>query len=284
MTETTELKPEGTQTEEHKEEVVQTPSPQETQARSQGWVPLEEWIEQGRDESEWKSPKVFLEHGEMIGRIRSQTRDLESMKQALHFANNQNVQAFEKGYANALTDLRQQKREALAAGDLVKADELDEKIDSTKEALNTARQQAVQTARAIPQPSKVDPEHLEWVKENPWYNEDRVMMKYADSLAVDYIQVNNGQVTPAQVRDFVAKEVQREFGDRINKTKRPQGAPNPEGDGRGTTGRQNSGSNSLDSKLARAKAEMTEEQRSIMKTIMKSTGMSEKKYLEVYSK
>ncbi|MGH7751016.1 MAG: hypothetical protein ACREQ5_40565, partial [Candidatus Dormibacteria bacterium] len=65
--------------------------------------------------------------------------------------------------------------------------------------------------------------------------------------------------------------------------KRPQGAPSPDGNGRDATNKQQSGG-PLDSKLSRAKADMTEMQRGIMKTIMKSTGMSEKKYLEVYTK
>lgn len=259
-------------------------TPSEQQASSQGWVPKERWIELGHDPEDWKPAKVFIEHGELISRIRSQSKESESLRQALTFANNQNVQAFEKGYQNALSELRVQKREAISQGDLVKADLLDEKIETTKEERDKFRQQAAQTAKTIPQNTNViDPEHQEWVKENPWYDSDIMLQGSADKLAQKFIVDNKGQVTAQQVRNYVSREIRKEFPDRVRGT-RPQGAPNPDDSGRGaSSGSRTGGSGTLDSKLARAKADMTETQRGIMKTIMRSTGMSEKKYLEMYS-
>lgn len=258
-----------------------TPTEAETKASTLGWMPEEKWVEAGHDASDWKPAKVFLEHGDMIGKIRSQSRDIDEMKKALTFANAQNTQVFEKGYQQAITELREQKRAALAAGDLVKADEIDERIDLTKEQLQNVRNQNAAVARAIPKTPTVDPEHIDWVARNSWYNTDKTLAKFADSMAVTYIEENRGNVTAQQVREYVEREVKKEFPDRAG-TARPKAAPSPDGESRRPAS-SNASSGSLDSKLSRAKSDMTDEQRSIMKTIIKSTGMTEKKYLELYS-
>jgi hypothetical protein len=248
-------------------------SESETQAAALGWVPKEQWVEDGHDADDWKPAKVFLEHGQMIGKIRQQSRELDETRKALNFLNTKNKEVYEKGYQSAIKELREQKRAALAEGDLVKADEIDERIDRTKDELQQVRQQApVQPRTQAP-----DPEHAEWLQRNQWYN-DGVMQKFADALAVEYINVNSGQVTPADVRDFVEKEVKKEFAHKFKRT--GVTAPNPDGNGRAPEKKATSGN--LDSRLAKAKAEMSDEQRSIMKTMMRSAGLSEAEYLKMY--
>lgn len=248
-------------------------NPFEEKASALGWMPKDEWIEAGHDEDDWKPAKTFVEYGEMIGKLRNQSRELHETKAALQFVSEKNKQVYEKGYQSALTSLRAQKRAALAEGDLVKADEIDERIDATKDELQNVRNQP-----AVPQKQQtVDPEHVDWVQKNPWYNEP-VMQKFADALAIEYIRVNNGAVTPQDVRAFVESEVKKEFSHRFQKTR---GAPNPDGEGR-STGKVSDSSTKLDSKLAQAKAGMSEQERSIMKTMMRQAGLTEKEYLQMY--
>jgi hypothetical protein len=251
-----------------------TLSPTEEKASGLGWMPKEEWVEQGRDPDDWKPAKVFLEHGDMIGKIRAQSRELEETKNALRFVNDKNKQAYEKGYQSALTELRAQKREALREGDLVRADEIEEKIEVTKEELQQVRQ------AEPPKPRQVDPEHEAWLARNPWYSDTR-MQQMADSIAVSYIRDNNGQVSSTQVREYVEQEIKKEFPHKFPQAKTTvTGAPNPDGEGR-NPGKKNTNTG-LDSKLAKAKAEMTEEHRGIMKNIIRQTGMTEKQYMEMY--
>ena len=261
--------------EEDKGEVTQAQSnPHVEKATALGWMPKEEWIAAGHDEDDWKPAKTFLEVGELIGKVRTSQRELSDTRQALNFATQQNRQVYEKGYKAAITELRAQKRAALAEGDLVRADEIDEKIDATKDELDNLHRTAAQP----PRQNAPDPEHVEWVQRNPWYDTDERLRRYADSAAVEYINVNRGSVMPAQVRDYVEKEVREAFSHRFQpKTK---GAPNPDGEGR-SAGRQ-SGSK-LDSTLAQAKANMSDQDRSIMKTMMRSAGLTEAEYLKLYA-
>lgn len=258
--------------EEHVEQSTPQLSADEEKAIARGWVPKEDWVEAGNKEEDWKPAKVFNEHGEMIGKIRAYERKVAEQDRAIQFMHQKSQEVYESGYQAALKQLRQEKREALAEGDLVKADEIDEKIDETR--------QKISQVRAAPPPAQpqVDPEFVAWVEQNPWYNEG-VMQKFADALAIEYINVNKGQVTAADVRDFVEKEVKKEFPHKFKQT--PRSAPSPDGDGRGATGK-TGGSGRLDSRLAQAKANMTDEERGIMKTMIRSTGMTEQEYLKMY--
>ncbi len=269
---------------EDKAVVVDIDTKEDTQEKSQsnpnvekatalGGMPKEDWIEAGHEEDDWKPAKTFLEYGEMIGKLRNQAKELNETKNALQYVSVKNKEVYEKGYSAALAQLRTEKRAALAEGDLVKVDQLEEKIDETKEQLAAVK------ATPIPKANTVDPEHAEWLEQNSWYNQP-VMQKFADALAIEYIRVNNGGVSAAQVRDFVSKEVRKEFAHKFQpKTK---GAPDPDGEGRGgASDRANTGSK-LDSKLTQAKSSMSEQERSIMKTMMKSAGLSEKEYLQMY--
>lgn len=258
------------------------PTEAEHRASTLGWMPKEKWVEAGHEETDWKPAKVFLEHGDMIGRIRNQSKEIDDMRRALSFAQTQNVQVYERGYQQALLELRQEKRAALAVGDLVKADEIDEKIVATNNQINQIKQQTqVLSQAAAPKQPQVDPEHLEWVARNPWYNTSSTLAAAADRMAQDFIKERNGQTTASEVRSYVERQMKEEFPEKI--APRPKAAPSPDSESRSTGSNRSASSGSLDSKLSRAKADMTDEQRSIMKTILKSTGMTEKKYLELYS-
>lgn len=246
-------------------------NPQEEKASSLGWVSREEWVEQGKDPDDWKPAKLFLEHGEMIGKIRNQSKEVADLSRAVQFMHEKNKQVYEKGYQAAITELRAQKRAALAEGDLVKADEIDEKIDATREEL-----QRVAQSRPPAIPQTVDPEHAEWLERNPWYNEPR-MQRFADSIAIEFVNQAQGRVTPNQVRKYVEEEVKKEFAHKF--TPKTKGAPNPDGEGRAT---RKTSTNGLDPKLAQAESSMTDEQKSIMRTMIKSTGMTKEKYLKLY--
>lgn len=74
-----------------------------------------------------------------------------------------------------LGDLKKEKRVAIEDGDADKVDELDEQIDGVKEAI------------AAPKTDKSagteDPALTAWLQENPWYDSDPEMAKYANAIA-----------------------------------------------------------------------------------------------------
>lgn len=253
-------------------EAQQTPqlSDVEQRAVELGWKPESEFK---GDKSEFRSAREFLERGEMIGKIRTQSKQIQAVEQALKAVADQNKKVFANGYQKAIQDLKAQRREALADGDLVRAEDISEEIENKKEEAHRAMQEIAKPIAQVPQ---VDPEHEAWLETNQWYN-DKVMQKFADSVAIEFIREHDGQVTSKQVRQYVTKTVKEEFPHRFEK--KVVAAPNPDGEGRGAP----SNTNSNLGKLQKVKASMTEEERSIMKTMIKSTGLTEKEYLEQYS-
>jgi len=266
-------------TEEIKDEPIEKPetiepvgeetySDNELRAMELGWKPKDKF--EG-SEDDWRSAKDFLERGEMIGKIRSQSKQLASVEQALKYISTQNVKMYSKGYDNAMTELKHQKRQALADGDHVAADVIAEKIEDLKVEGRAAVNAAAAPARSI---TSEDPEHAEWLSRNQWYN-NPVMREFADALAVGLINDQKGQISAQQVRDFVSKTVREEFSHRF---KQPAtSAPNPDGEGRGT--RNSSG----ESRLSKIKSSMSDDEARIMKTMIKSAGMTEAEYLKMYS-
>lgn len=254
---------------ENQEPQIQT-NPHEEQARSLGWQPKEDF--QGNPE-DWRSAKDFIERGEMIGRIRSQSQKIQNIEQALKHVTTQNANVYANGYKQAIEELKVQRRQALVDGDVVAADDISERIDATKAEAAKAVATAVAPVRQLD--AGPDPEHETWVQTNPWYDNIPTMRRFADSAAIEFVKVNAGKVTPAQVRRFISELVRNEFPHRFPKN---QAAPNPDGEGRG-----NRGAGQGDQRLSKIESGMSEEQRKIMKTIMQSAGMTKAEYLKMYS-
>lgn len=63
----------------HEEEQPQISQAQE-QAQRNGHITRDEWIADGKDPDDWRSPKQFNEHGEMIGKMRQQDRALRDIQ------------------------------------------------------------------------------------------------------------------------------------------------------------------------------------------------------------
>jgi hypothetical protein len=231
----------------------------EKQAMELGWKPKEQF--EG-DEGDFRSAKDFIERGEMIGKIRSTSQQLKKVEDALRHIASQNKAVYAKGYDQAINDLKAQRREALADGDLVKADDLQEKIEETKELKVRA---VSETGRPVEELGQTNPKHEEWLARNPWY-ENKVMRKFADALAI----------SEDDVRHYVATTVREQFPQHFGN--RVVAAPNPDSEGRSTQSR-STGSDAS----SKIRSQMSEEERGIMKTMIRATGMTEKEYLKQYS-
>jgi hypothetical protein len=239
------------------------------QAMELGWKPKDQF--EG-DPEDFRSAKDFIERGEMIGKIRSTTQQLKKVEDALRHIANQNKAVYANGYDQALKDLKAERREALADGDLVKADDLQERIEETKELKVKAIQEA---GRPVQEMAQSNPAHEAWLARNPWY-ENKVMRKFADALAIEFIHENKGRISEDDVRKYVADTVREQFPQHFDK--KVVAAPSPDSEGRGTT-RSPVGSDTA----SKVKAGMSEEERTIMKTLIRATGMTEKEYLKQYS-
>lgn len=169
----------------------------EERARAMGWHPLEEFR---GDPKRWTSAEDFIARGERelpimrdqnrrmserLARQEAQLAELAplretvtSMEKALRDMRDLARRSSERGYKQALNDLKTQRREAVEAGDTVGFEAAEAKI----EALETERAEVVAPpepapAEAAPAPTPVvDPAITAFVQDNAtWWQKDTVL-------------------------------------------------------------------------------------------------------------
>lgn len=244
-------------------------SPVEESAREQGWVSREEWVESGRDESEWRPAKEFVERGELYRSIHQTKRELKQTQAALSALQRHHQFVFEKAHAKALQELKQAKREAIRNEDMEALAQIEDRIEQTQtdfQEQRAAQAKAAQAAAAAAQPASGPPEFQMWQSRNPWYATDGELREFADATGMIYANKNPG-VDPITVLKHVEKTVRARFPEKFGTQK--TAAPNPTA--------------SVDRQRTRGPSkaddqELDDMERQVMQTLVKSGVMTEAEY------
>jgi hypothetical protein len=235
----------------------------EEAAMAKGWVPKDQWKGPAED---WRPAKEFLDRGELIGKIMAQGRQIEELSNAVRYMSTAQQKQFMQGYQKAIQELKARRDAALEDGDLKQATQIADKLDEVKEQFKEVRTQAA-APQAPPPPTNT---FVNWAERNTWYGNEETLSVFADSVGIKFKE-RHPQSTEAEMLEHVERTVKKEFAHRFQK----QSAPNPDGEGRSTV-RQSNPSN----KYAGVEANMTDEQRQIMRTIIKTAGITKEQYLK----
>jgi len=193
----------------------------EQQARSQGWVPKEEWT---GDASKWREAQVYVDRGELLGKIRSQSTELREVKGMITYVTEQNRKLYQAGYEKAISDLEAQRDTAIEEGNSKAVRQLDKEIKSHTDALDA-------TNKAVVAPAQSDAvaaaaERFETFKmSNPWYEKDEVLHDWANGAAVKF-KTKNKAASDSEIYEFLANEVRTKHPEKF---KQKVGAPSPDG-------------------------------------------------------
>ena len=122
----------------------------------------------------------------------------------------------------------------------------------------------------IPRQAEAHPEFLAWQRQNNWYERDTELREFADTFGAGLKpKVMAGAITPAQALDQISKQVRKAFPEKFH---------NPNRDKPGN----------VEAPTRRAapsdKIAMSDEDRQIMKTILRSGAMTEAEYLKEYKR
>lgn len=240
-------------------------NPVEEQARSDGWVPKDEW--KGHPD-EWVDAREFNYRGELMGRIKSQSAQIRqvvaesnSLKEALGKLAEHNTKIAKREYDRAIRDLKAQKREAERDEEFAVADELDEKIEELKKAndeLEGSTKEKESETKKVPEISQENKDLIQqWIGKNQWYTTDEVMNGAADAIMMRYFQENPGDIKGAL--KHVETKMRQKFPQDFAST--PKKAAVTETDGRSSPKGKNKGSKFT-------KADLNEDQARIGKTFV----------------
>lgn len=213
-------------------------NPIEQQAMEMGWKPREEY--EG-DPNKWVNADIFVARAPLFEKIDEETRRNKNLQKRLDMlektiqdqvAHTEVVRKSE--YKRAIDELKTQKKLALAEDDLLRADEIQDKIEAVKET-----QRAEEAQRPPPPPQQPNEAFINWSQENQWYKLDSEMREFADAIGL--IEHNKGK-SPEEVLKVVTEKVRKQFKDSShfrnpNKDRAPSvesqssGAPSKKGSG-----------------------------------------------------
>ena len=181
------------------QEVEQSDQDIQTQkeARIFGWVPKEEF--RGSDD-DWVDAEVFVKRGKEINpilrknnellmkKLDEKAKEIDSIKASVEEFKKFQKESFERKtaeYEISIAELKSKKREAIAEGNGDAVVDIDDQIDSLKEAQREAKAEA-KTKAEVPPTAQAsipdDPELQSWLGRNQWFGPDTEMTDVANGL------------------------------------------------------------------------------------------------------
>jgi len=178
----------------------------EARARAMGWTEKSEFK---GDPAKWRDAAEFVERGEnLLPLVKAQNKRLErevaELKQTTRELGDYLSKTEQRAYDRALADLKQQRKEALAAGDGDAFDKADEQIEQLK---SDAAAKAAK--RAEKKDDGPDPVYAEWESRNAWLK-DTELSEYAE-FAAQKLRASGEKATGAEFLDLVAERVKKQF-------------------------------------------------------------------------
>jgi hypothetical protein len=181
----------------------------ETEAADMGWTPKDQWK---GDPNNWKDAKTYVEHGADIVRItkaqlKAQEKDFAARLEKMEKVNAKTVEQLQKAHDKELADLKAQRREAIKAGDVDKAEKLDDQIDDLKDDAPKAKL----TGAALDKHNQKVQE--EWVGKQDWWDTDEEMTGLGDWQKPAHRRQeprHHHRRQPGAAREGVGQEVPRQ--------------------------------------------------------------------------
>ena len=239
-----------------------TLSSTETKAVEQGWKPKEEWVADGGDPDEWRSAKEFVDRGDLLKQIHNQNRKFKQIESSFTALKQHHGAVYEKAYKDAVAALKSARRAAMVDGDIERVEMIEDKIEETQAEFNEnkAKLEAEQAS------NKPNPQFVEWVDQNTWYEENEDLREFADVLGVAYARKHPG-ISPDKVLKHVETEVKKKFPEETGTRK---AAPNPVSRVDKSSGRKAAGGTQY---------QLTETETEIMKNFVRTGVMTKEQYI-----
>ena len=194
----------------------------EQKALKMGWTPLEKFK---GDPDKWRPADEFVERGENMlpiikAQVKRQDREIADLKETLQKFGEYHTKTEQRAYEKALSELREQRAQAIASGDGAAFDRVDTEINAMKDQFKPPKIEAQK------QDSENDPVYVEWKSRNTWVNDAK-----AEHWAFQYgnYLISSGKAERGlDVFEKISKAARAEFPDKFSNPRR-DAAPSVEG-------------------------------------------------------
>lgn len=230
----------------------------EQRALEMGWRPKTEF--DGVDE-DFVDAKEFVSRKPLYDKISQQSKQIKNVSKALDALKDHYTKVKEVEYENAMKALRTQRREAFVQGDIDAVEQAEDKIKEAEKQFTEIKASA-ESIQTDAEPV-LNPVFLNWKNRNSWYDSTSYMREYADDVGR---RLHATGLDPTEVLKEVEKAVKKEFPNKFrnqNKEDAPEVA----------SGRSSSGT------PKGAKYQLTDQERNIMQTLIRTGVMTEEKYI-----
>lgn len=247
-------------------------APVEVKARELGWRPLEEY--EGPEEK-WVDAGEFVSRQPLFEKIDSLKSELWKSKQEHQKEFTQIKQHFndmkEVEFKRALEYLKTQKSEAIESGDSKLVVQIDDQIDELKD-----QRAAEKIQQTPPEPQGPNPDFAAWAEKNSWYAQDADLRDDADAFAMAFISKNPqlGKDVKAILNHVDKKMAALHSNELGGNQMRKQTSVEPS-------------TNTTTANRGKQKfgvADLSSDERSIMKTLVDRKVMTQEKYIEDLAK
>ena len=194
----------------------------EDAARSEGWVGLDEWVDQGKKAKDWRGADVFLEKGSMFRRIKRDADKIESLEKQLDVVIELNKTVRQAEHSRTLDELRRKKVVALEDNNFKEASEIDTQINAAETKKSSEDQvyknleaAKKKTTRVLETQAELAAIAKNFKDNNEWYFTDAAMRAYGDIVANGYKKMHEDKTT-SEVIEYMIEEVRERFPNRFS--------------------------------------------------------------------
>lgn len=188
----------------------------ELKAIKMGWTPKDKFK---GDPDNWRSADEFVERGESMlpiikAQVKRQDREIAELKETLQKFGEYHTKTEQRAYEKAYNELREQRAQAIAAGDGAAFDRVDGEINALNKQLEASK---VEVKKAESD-SENDPVYIEWKSRNSWVTDPK-----AEQWAFSYgnYLINAGKAERGlDVFEKISKAAKTEFPDKFNNPRR----------------------------------------------------------------
>ena len=179
----------------------------EESARAKGWRPKEEYVGDG----DWVDAEEFLRRKPFFDKMSQQRQEIKRLQRTVESMATHYHKSVAAAVDKAVKNLKVERREAIELGDADRVDAIDAEI-------------AYQQQQMAAQPANtVAPEIVDWVAENPWFNNDSDMRSFAVAFNENYLKANPNDIATSLDKTLAA--VKKAFPEKFEQPVRKPIAP-----------------------------------------------------------